>query len=371
MSGRAAARRVIEDAGRAGVFPAASFDVGSSSASIWSGAIGTLTFDAAAGPANLHTLFDLASLTKVIATTSVIMELVRTGALRLDEPVSAFFEDWRGADREAVTLRDLLAHASGLPARLVDLPPASRREFEHEISTIKLEYPPRSASIYSDLGFVLLAFLVADRGSAPLAEQFEQIMRRLSASTPGAVRETTARSPEDPAGDVLTFNLAPDQRAVAAPTRPMDEDARRGRLLAGEVHDNYAAALGGSAGHAGLFGNAPAVGAFARAILRAAHGAPDLPSPFTPALIAEFTARTTVPGSSRALGWDTMLPTSSCGTRMSPRAFGHVGFTGTSLWIDPPRDRYFVLLTNRVCDGGTLEEMRTVRRAFHDALAEV
>ena len=78
-----------------------------------------------------------------------------------------------------------------------------------------------------------------------------------------------------------------------------------------------------------------------------------------------------MPGSSRALGWDTMLPTSSCGTRMSPQAFGHVGFTGTSLWIDPVRDRYFVLLTNRVLGGGTLDEMRTVRRAFHDALGDV
>ena len=92
------------------------------------------------------------------------MELVRTGALRLDEPVSAFFEDWRGADRDGVTVRDLLEHASGLPARLVDLPPATRREFEHDISTITLEYPPRSASIYSDLGFILLGFLAADRG---------------------------------------------------------------------------------------------------------------------------------------------------------------------------------------------------------------
>src|SRR5258708_4596501 len=86
---------------------------------------------------------------------------------------------------------------------------------------------------------------------------------------------------------------------------------------------------------------------------------------------ATFTTKSTVPGSSRALGWDTMLPTSSCGERMSPRAFGHVGFTGTSLWLDPGRDRYFVLLTNRVCGGGTLEEMRTVRRAFHDALGDV
>ena len=92
---------------------------------------------------------------------------------------------------------------------------------------------------------------------------------------------------------------------------------------------------------------------------------------FSPALVTEFTARGSVPGSSRALGWDTMLATSSCGTRMSAAAFGHVGFTGTSLWIDPERDRYFVLLTNRACGGGTLDEMRAVRRAFHDALGDV
>jgi CubicO group peptidase (beta-lactamase class C family) len=139
----------------------------------------------------------------------------------------------------------------------------------------------------------------------------------------------------------------------------------------GEVHDNYAAALGGVAGHAGLFGTVAAVGAFARTLLRAARGSSSEPPPFSPARIREFVTRSSVPGSSRALGWDTMLPTSSCGTRMSPSAFGHVGFTGTSMWIDPARDRYFVLLTNRVCGGGTVDQMRDVRRAFHDALGDV
>jgi CubicO group peptidase (beta-lactamase class C family) len=150
----------------------------------------------------------------------------------------------------------------------------------------------------------------------------------------------------------------------------MSDDPRRGRRLVGEVHDTYAAALGGVAGHAGLFGSAPAVAAFARLVLRAALGE-SLPQPFTDAAVARFTTRGTVPGSSRALGWDTMLPTSSCGTRMSASAFGHVGYTGSSLWIDPARDRYFVLLTNRACGGGTVDEMREVRRAFHDALGDL
>jgi len=336
---------------------------------MWSDAIGTLTFDAGAAPATQTTIFDLASLTKPIATTTVIMELVRTGAVSLDARVAEFFTDWRGDDREAVTVRDLLEHASGLPARLVDQPPATRREFEHEIGAIKLEYVPRTRSIYSDLGFLLLGFLAADVGGAPLDVLFERIMVRPKPATTetfdrgsenesGSGRLRPDRDPEygDPG---LVYTVPPGLRRFAAPTEPMDVDPRRGRRLIGEVHDNYAAALGGVAGHAGLFGTAAAVGAFARTLLGGGE------------MVQLFTTRTTVPGSSRALGWDTMLPTSSCGTRMSPRAFGHVGFTGTSLWIDPARDRYFVLLTNRVCGGGTLDEMREVRRAFHDALGNV
>jgi CubicO group peptidase (beta-lactamase class C family) len=139
-------------------------------------------------------------------------------------------------------------------------------------------------------------------------------------------------------------------------------------MLAGEVHDNYAAALGGVAGHAGVFGTAGGVGASARSILAAALGVAVEAAPLSPALVRLATRPSTVAGSSRALGWDTMLVTSSCGHHMSPEAFGHVGFTGTSLWIDPGRNRYFVLLTNRVCGGGTVDDMRDVRRAFHDAL---
>jgi CubicO group peptidase (beta-lactamase class C family) len=137
-------------------------------------------------------------------------------------------------------------------------------------------------------------------------------------------------------------------------------------MLVGEVHDNYAAALGGVAGHSGLFGNAAAVGRFAQAALRGARGDHTMPAPLAPPLIQQAIRRSSVPDSSRALGWDTMLPTSSCGTQLSFAAFGHVGFTGTSLWIDPILDRYFVLLTNRACGGGSLDEMKRVRRAFHD-----
>ena len=120
------------------------------------------------------------------------MELVRTGALGIEEPVSSAFDEWRGGDREGVTVRDLLEHASGLPARLLDAPPSGRREFEHEICAIPLEYAPRTTSIYSDLGFILLGFLAADRGGAPLSDLFERVMVRLKP----ALRRELSDGPE-------------------------------------------------------------------------------------------------------------------------------------------------------------------------------
>jgi serine-type D-Ala-D-Ala carboxypeptidase len=339
------ARQVLVDAIAARVFPAAAVEVGATSGPLWRDALGTLTFDSGSPAPSASTPFDLASLTKPIATTSIALELIGDGRVRLDDRIASFFPEWRGGDREAVTVQDLLEHASGLSARLVDAPPGGRREFEHDICTMPLEYAPRTKSIYSDLGFILLGFLLADRGGASLAALF------------------------DATGTTLTFGLPAELRRQAAPTRPEPDDPRRGRLLAGEVHDTYAASLGGVAGHAGLFGTVTGVGAFARTVLRGARGDESIPPPLSPALLGTALKKSRVPGSSRALGWDTMLPTSSCGTRMSARAFGHVGFTGTSLWIDPVRDRYVVLLTNRACGGGTLHEMRSVRRAFHDALA--
>jgi len=452
MTAFEAAHRVLVEAIVARVFPAAAIEVGSSEGVLDSRAFGTLTFSEDSPRTEVHTPFDLASLTKVVATTTAVMQLVGQGALGLDEPVAAFFEEWRGEDRQSVTIGDLLEHASGLAARLVDPPGGGRRESEHDICTMRLEYGPRTRSIYSDLGFILLGFVVADRGAPRVVDPLEpaplEAMSLDSISLESATSGPTARGAPDPPevtaatqeaspdaapldpvsldsvslesvvsafpprsfGEArrpptldgsshselrrdraeagaktgsakdeggnrtdhpLTFRLPPEATGRAAPTMPMEDDSRRGRLLQGEVHDNYAAALGGIAGHAGLFGTAPAVGAFAQAMLRATRGSPDEPFPFSPPLVMRFIAASSVPGSSRALGWDRMLPTSSCGTRMSKSAFGHVGFTGTSLWIDPARDRYFVLLTNRACGGGTLDEMRDVRRAFHDALGDV
>jgi len=354
-----AARLLLQTSISDRVFPAAVAEVGSRDRVLWRDALGTLTFDPAASSTSDDTIFDLASLTKPLATTSVILQLLTTHAVSVETPVASFFPEWSGEERASATVLDLLEHASGLPARLLDPPPATRREFEHDICALPLEYAPRARSLYSDLDFILLGFLAEDRGLMTLAQQFATIVERLDAAI--------AR----PEVSFLGFEVPLDARGRTAPTIALPEDARRGQTLRGEVHDNYAAALGGAAGHAGLFGTVSAVGWFARCVLRAAIGVQTLPPPITPALVQIATRKSQVPGSSRALGWDTMLPTSSCGTQMSPAAFGHVGFTGTSLWIDPVLDRYFVLLTNRVCAGGTSDQMQIVRRRFHELVAKI
>lgn len=354
----AAATRLIEGAIARRLFPAAVAEVGSTREIIWTHSSGTLTFEADAPSTTLDTIFDLASLTKPLATTAVVLRLVSSGRLALDQRITSIVPEWTGADRVPVTVRDLLEHTGGLSARLLDQPPDNARSFEHEICHIPLEYAPRTKSIYTDLGFILLAFMCERVTGSRFTDLVGGFLTEASMAGGGLAQGLYAR--------VDTSDLL-----RTAPTTPMLEDRRRGRRLVGDVHDNYAAALGGLAGHAGLFGTAAGVGEHARLLLRALQGDRSLPAPFTPDLAATAISRSTVPGSSRALGWDTMKPTSSCGVHLSPSAFGHVGFTGTSLWVDPARDRYYVLLSNRVCNGGTSDEMQALRRAFHDLVAAV
>jgi CubicO group peptidase (beta-lactamase class C family) len=328
--------RIIERAITDRAFPAAVVETGTRERVLWRQAFGTLTYESDAPPTGEDTVFDLASLTKVIATASIAMHAVNDGRIALDEPVAARLPNWRGSDRERVTILDLLEHASGLTAYLPFFRDHHGRvEFERAICTMPLEYAPRTQSIYSDLGFILLAFILEDAYSRPFADVF----REVSVLKAGG----------------LVFNPARELRDRCAPT---ELDLWRGRLLQGEVHDENCYTLGGAAGHSGLFGTAEAVGSFARATLNA----------FGDRTFERFVRKSTVPGSSRALGWDTMLPTSSCGTRMSPRAIGHTGFTGTSLWIDPGRNLYVVMLTNRVHPSRENNQIQPVRRAFHDAV---
>jgi CubicO group peptidase (beta-lactamase class C family) len=349
---RAAA--VVRDALAARAFPAAVVEVGRSEGPIWTGAFGRLTYEPDAREVTPGTVFDLASLTKVIVAATLAMRAVDAGRFSLDTRVADLLRSWRGDDREAVTVRDLLAHSSGLTGYLPFYRDyTGRDEFEHAIATLPLEYAPGSRSLYSDLGFMLLGFIL-ESGSVPiftwdpttgLAPQFHRLASYLTS-------------------EPFAFQPPRSWRPLIAPT---EVDPWRGRLLVGEVHDENAWALGGAAGHAGLFGTAPAVGAFARAMLLTIHGRDILAKTTT---ARDFIRRTDVPDSSRALGWDTMRRTSSCGTRMSPTAIGHTGFTGTSLWIDWERDLYVVLLTNRVHPTRENEAIRAMRPAFHDAVME-
>jgi CubicO group peptidase (beta-lactamase class C family) len=334
-------QRGVEDR----AFPAAVVEVGTRRASLWQEAFGTLDYDPDSMPTQTNTIFDLASLTKVVATTSLFMQLVERRALTLTDPIGEWIPQWRGRDREHVTVRSLLTHSSGLTAWLPFFRDyAGRQEFQHAICSLPLEYAPDTQAIYSDLGFILLGFIAEDAGGASFRAQATQLLDKL----------TTA---------ALMFNPPVGLRPSIAPT---EEDPWRGRRLIGEVHDENCWALGGAAGHAGLFGTAQAVGDFARVMLGAVKDTDTrLASVDT---VRMFVSRFGPATGSRALGWDTMLPTSSCGTKMSTSAFGHTGFTGTTLWIDPDHDVYVVFLTNRVNPTRENTAIQRVRPALHDAV---
>jgi CubicO group peptidase (beta-lactamase class C family) len=339
-----AARQLLERAIAERVSPGAIVEVGTDREVLWRLAAGTLSYEASSPPVRDDTVYDLASLTKVLSTAALVMREIERGSIALDDVVPHLLPGCRNPAIAAVTVEDLLAHCAGFPAyRPFYKTLEGEDAFEAGICATPLEYVPRTQSIYSDLGFMLLG-IVLGRGVA-LQQRFDAMWTQMAT------------------GEDLQFLPPAKWRKRTAPT---EDDPWRKRLLVGEVHDQNAAALGGVAGHAGLFGTAPAVGAFARHLFQVLDGRTGV---FAESSLRRFiTQRPGVPGSSRALGWDTMLPTSSCGTRMSPQAFGHTGFTGTSLWLDPGTGVYVVLLTNRVHPTRDNDAIQRLRPALHDAV---
>jgi CubicO group peptidase (beta-lactamase class C family) len=349
VNAHAQARDVLEQALRSRTFSAVSAEIGNTSGPRWTYAAGRLGFDAATPLVNPDTIFDLASLTKVLATTTIALQLSAKGDLELETPVHTLVPAWQGEQRAQVVIRDLLEHSSGLPAwRDYFRTRHDRDGFARAIAEEPLEFAPRTGAVYSDLGFILLGFILEQIGGGSLAEQFGRWRGAVGLTGP------------------LDYRPPRDWHPRTALTA---RDDAPGTTLQGVVHDQNTAALGGVAAHAGLFGTAAAVGAGARWWLERLRGHDDAATGVRAIEAQRFARRSSVPGSSRALGWDTMLPTSSCGTQMSDRAIGHTGFTGTSLWIDPARDAYYVLLTNRVLAASTSDAIQTVRREFHNAAA--
>jgi len=278
------------------------------------------------------TIYDLASLTKVVGLVTGAMLAVDEGRLELDAPVQQYVPAFTGAGKDRVTVRMLLAHASGLPAwRPLFREAGSRAEAFALADTTPLGSVPGTVEVYSDLGAIILTQVletVYHQRLDSLLERrvFGPLGMRATGYLPGA-----------------------DQRDRIAPT---EMDPWRGRMLRGEVQDENAALMDGVSGHAGLFGSAEDLLTFAEWVLEQADGRSARPADrptIRPSVLQEFTRRQNlVPGSSRALGWDTPSPGGSSGSRLSPRSFGHTGFTGTSLWIDPEHHLAIILLSNRV-----------------------
>jgi len=319
-----AIERVIERGIKAGGYPGAAVIVGRKGAAVFEKGFGRLSWSTTSTPVDAQrTIYDVASLSKVVGTTTAIMILYDEKKIGLDDPVVNYIPTFGGGDKDRVTIRQLLTHTSGLPAgrdiwRIAQTPLEARAL----VLNTNLEGRPGAQYIYSDLGADVLGLLVEVVAGEPL-DKF--LARRVF--EPLGMNETFYRP-----ADSLRYRIAPTE--VTPP---------RGYPLRGEVHDENAYALGGVAGHAGLFSTAADLSVFAQMMLNGGeyNGVQIISKP----TVELFTSRSF---GHRALGWDTAEGDYGSGRYLGPTAYGHTGFTGTSMWIDPEREMFVILLTNRV-----------------------
>lgn len=355
-------RRGVSD----GVAPGVVVLVGNSRELLFHGAYGSRALVPTRLPMLPGTVFDVASLTKPIATTTAMMLLVRDGRVRLDDPVSAAVPEFGDGAKSAVTFRQLLNHTSGLPAwkpyyETVEKGGNDAVGRGHAFARVHAEplaAAPGEKACYSDLGFILLGEVV-ERVTGARLDRFcrDEIFAPLGLSSTFFVELNRS---------------AHRARPAAVHTLAATEDCPwRGRILCGEVHDDNAFAMGGVAGHAGLFSSAPDIHRFLRFLGRCRDGAE---RDFLPgAVVRDFLeAARPLPGQTHVLGWDTPSPegSSSSGVHFSARTVGHLGFTGTSIWWDMERDVHVVLLTNRVHPSRDNDAIREFRPLVHDAAME-
>lgn len=321
-------------------FPGAVVAIGRRDTVLYLEAFGHLDYSGGAR-VTTRTVYDIASLTKVVGLTTAIMMLVEEGRVDLDAPVRRYVPRFGHAHDSTITVRHLLTHSSGLPAwRPLWQRARSRREVFDMASAEPLDYATGTRMVYSDLGAIVLTEIVEALTGQRLDRFLENRLFR-----PLGMRQTRFRPPRS-------------WRPRIAPTE-MDTVYRH-RLVWGEVHDENAFAMDGVSGHAGLFSTAPDLVRFAQMMLR--EGAPLLSAE----TVRLFARRQDSTLSHRALGWETPNGQNSAGSRLSPRAFGHTGFTGTSIWIDPERDLFVVLLTNRVHPTRDNTRIFEVRRRLAD-----
>lgn len=318
----------------------------------------------------LETIFDLASLTKPLATAAAIMLLVHEKKLRLDDKVTRIIPMFGVFGKNLTTFRQLLCHSAGLPAwkpffeEIIKSEKAGRINFvasraakSYVLELIHREKPlspPGTQSLYSDLGFMVLAETV-ETISGNTLDRFcqERLFRPLGLRSTGFVDLSQLR----------TRRLQPVEDMIA----PTENCPWRKKILCGEVHDDNAYAMGGVAGHAGLFASARDIHSFVLRISKCWNGADD----FLPqALVREFLSRdNAIDGATFALGWDTPSATnSSSGHLFSPHSVGHLGFTGCSIWCDLEKNAHVILLTNRVHPSRKNEKIKEFRPHIHDLI---
>ncbi len=364
--------QALDDAVAQGVFPGAVLLVRDADHTFYQRAVGFRQIEPTRAPMEEGTIFDIASLTKPLATTTAIMLLVRDGKLRLDDRATRFLHNFGVHGKTHVTLRHLLAHASGLPAwrpyfkeilaiekrgeKINFLGSAAAKEYVfNQIHREKPEAAAGAAAVYSDLGFMLLGSLVEMASGATL-DRFcqERIFRPLG------LRATSFID----LGMVRARRIQPVTDLIAATERcPW-----RKRVICGEVHDDNAYAMGGVAGHAGMFASARDVDTLASRLVACWAGEDDF---VPPAIMREFWTRDSVAGTTFALGWDTpSAQQSSSGHLFSSQTVGHLGFTGTSLWIDLARRRHVILLSNRVHPSRDNNLIKEFRPLIHDLVNE-
>lgn len=378
---------ILRDAIQQRAFPAASIAVTQAGRLVALNSLGKFTYEEDAptverplrqgsdSAANVTTLFDLASLTKPIAATTMAMILYERGLLELDAPISGILPEFLAADprRRDVTFRMMLTHSSGLPAyEKLFLKAATRGELLAAAFATPLTADPATRAEYSDIGFILLGTALER-----LAEEGLDVFCQRQVFGPLAMTHTTFNPPKE-----MRDGIPPtaDEREAGGAGAPVpeipaqsesgarDQKVRstfRNRIIQGEVQDENASVLGGVAAHAGLFSTAEDIARFAHVMLQ--DGSPVL----RPETIALFTRREPAPaGTTRALGWDTPSQPSQSGKYFGPRSYGHLGYTGTSLWIDPDRQLSITLLTNRTWPDCSNQAIKQVRPEFHDAVIE-